>query len=81
MNAASCFRLPARVLGGIAVSLCLSAAGAQAMQNLNLLRPDYQNPTPTNSPPRERGVIFFPGHHGSLRVRTRSQRQRRKQWK
>jgi Skp family chaperone for outer membrane proteins len=60
MNTPSGFRNIARLLVASALSVLLSAAGARAAQNV--VRPEYRNPTPTNSSPRELGVICFPGN-------------------
>ena len=57
------FRHAARVLGALTLTLLVSAAGAHAAQNV--IRPDYQNRTPSTYTPREPGVIFFSGNIGT----------------
>ena len=60
MNTPSSLRHSARLVWALTASSFLSIAGAQAAQYV--VRPDYQNLTPSTYTPREAGVIIFPGH-------------------
>ena len=60
MNTPSFLRNSARLVWALTAGALLSVAGAQAAQYV--VRPDYQNPTPSTYTPREAGVLVFPGH-------------------
>ena len=60
MNTLSSLRHSTRLVWALTASSFLSIAGAQAAQYV--VRPDYQNPTPSTYTPREAGVLVFPGH-------------------